>query len=183
MLAYNSAVQESTKETPSMMMFGHETMLPIDLVMPDLSQIQFKNAQDYVLQLQNRLYQIQSRARVNLKAAAEKQAKMYNNRLKYQDFELGSQVYYYYPVKSQNVSKENFLKWKGPYKVITKVSDTLYRIQSTAKGKPFVVHHNKLKPAHIRSELISVLDRATTQAVRPRRSTRAPDMYGDWHVA
>ena len=36
--------------------------------------------------------------------------------------------------------------WKGPCKVLKKVNDVLYRIKVSAKSKPKIVHHDKLKP-------------------------------------
>lgn len=107
----------------------------------------FEKSQDFVLQLQRFMFEVHARARTNLKGAAKNQEKQYNNRLKFHTYEIGSFVYYYYPVKV-NVSKESYLKWKGPYKIVSKVTDTLYRIKSGDGGKSFIVHYNKLKPAH-----------------------------------
>ena len=36
--------------------------------------------------------------------------------------------------------------WEGPYLVIKKLSDVVYRIQKSEKSKPKVVHFDRLKP-------------------------------------
>ena len=178
MMAYNSAIQESTKETPNVMMFGRQSVLPIDLVMPDPVENKYENAQDFVLQLQRFMFEVHARARTNLKGAAKNQEKQYNNRLKFHTYEIGSFVYYYYPVKV-NVSKESYLKWKGPYKIVSKVTDTLYRIKSGDGGKSFIVHYNKLKPAHKREDFPSVVQ-YVSGCGRPLRNRQEPDRLGEW---
>ena len=37
------------------------------------------------------------------------------------------------------------MKWTGPYLVVTKLSDVVYRIQQSERCKPKVVHLDRLK--------------------------------------
>jgi hypothetical protein len=179
MLAYNSAVQESTKETPNTMMFGQNPTLPIDLIMPVLSKEKYINAHDYVLQVQERLYHIHTQAREHLKNAALKQSKQYNNRLKINIYEIGSHVWYFHPNLAKKV-KENFLKWQGPYVVKEVLSDTLYRISKVeGPSDPIVVHHNKLKPVLVR-ELQGEVGQDNMECRYPPRQRNEPNRLGEW---
>jgi hypothetical protein len=157
MLAYNTSVQESTQETPAIMMFGRQLILPLDLagpnLLPDGKIDEFNCEQEYVLKLQKKLHLVHDTAREKMKHAALKQSKQYNNRLKLIEYEEGSQVYYYYPVKTHDSGKECYYQWQGPYNVVSKLCDSLYRIQKGPRFKSFVVHHNKLKPALCRNEV------------------------------
>ena len=198
MLAYNTNVHESTQETPSMMMFGRQCILPTDLMNPliltDSTSRTVSCEHEFVRELQSRMHDIHRLARENIKDAALKQSKQYNNRLKLNNYEPGDQVYYFNPVKDKHTAKENYFKWKGPFTVVTKLCDTLYRIQLNSKSKSFVVHHNKLKLAHNREVVDTSWIKTTTPPVeetindvvtngveRPVRKRRMPQLYGDWY--
>ena len=56
LLAYCSAVHESTGQTPSCLMFGREVNLPVDLLYGrPLDKQKFETVEDYVDQLRNRM--------------------------------------------------------------------------------------------------------------------------------
>ena len=202
MLAYNSSVQESTHETPSMLAMGNQPILPVDFLTPTFdpsgTRQRFNSAQEYVLYLQARLQKVQAKARESMQGAALKQTKQYNNRLKVNAYERGAQVYYFYPVKNVHTSKESYFMWKGPYTVITKISDLIYRIQEKPGSEPIIVHHNKLKPAHCRNpvditwletnettnsqNLSSDTNQEDELSSRPRRTCQMPSRFGEWYL-
>lgn len=57
-----------------------------------------------------------------------------------------------YSVRVLNKVRQNGLcqklqrSWKGLFIVFNKLGDLIYKIQETAKSKPVVIHHNRLKP-------------------------------------
>ena len=150
------------------MAFGYHPMLPVDYLMPvynrNGTKQTFDTAQEYVLYLQARMKNVHDNARKSMQNAALKQRKQYNNRLKVNSYEKGDQVYYYYPVKNAGTSKESYFMWRGPYTIVSKLSDLLYRIQEKESREPFIVHHNKLKRAHCRENVnVSWLDKCTSK--------------------
>ena len=201
-LAFNTSCHSSVSETPAMMMFGREFTLPVDLAMPfeQVDQNVCQTAPEYVLNLQSRLHDIHSKARESQKMATMKQQKHYNNRLKQNEYHVGSLVYYHFPIKG-NASKESFYKWKGPYAVVEKISDCIYKIQMSARSHPLIVNHDRLKPAQTREPVdtswVSKIpiynqtelspDAAEEQIKsdsadnRPKRTVKKPNRYGDWH--
>ena len=198
-MAYNSSVQELTKQTPNAMVFGHELRLPLALLAPDNGQIKpfvASSAPDYVLQLQKHLEQVHILARDKLKNAALKQQTGYNNRLMYREYSPGDLVYYYYPVKYKKTSKEAYFRWQGPYVVVKRLSETVYLIQMNARSKALVVNHDKLKPARTRetidtswvhalkqdelSQEVSAEEAESLRPKAPRRQIKPPQRYGNW---
>ena len=206
-LAYNNMPHESTKISPSMMVFGRHLKLPLDLVAPVTKRDSWADDvsynEEYVIRLQNVLHDIHSTASKNLKDASIKQAKYYNNRLAYSPFNIGDAVYYHYPVKNSKTSKDNYHPWKGPYFIVAVLSDCLYRVQSSNHDDSFVVHYNKLKKANLRNtpDLSWIQEQNMTKdkskhmdnntpnfepipgPSQPRspRQAKSPSRYGDWY--
>ena len=210
-LAYNSSTQESTGESPAMMMLGREMKLPIDLVLPYIRDCkpEMQSHSEYVLNLQKRLEKVHECASLNLQKSAVKQQHWYNNRLKENSFSPGSVVYYNCPFKGHS-PKESCYKWKGPYVVIQKLSSAVYKIALNADSKPLIVNHDRLKPAHLREEIDTSWvqevnqnpselnpdeaeqeltleesdpqdDLEVTDTFRPRRPVKPPDRFGEWY--
>ena len=141
------------------------------------------------------LHELNEQARSNLKDASMRLGKYYNNRLKYNDMKRGDTVYYHYPVKNKHTSKSNYHPWKGPYVVLEKLSECLYLIKESAKGKAFVVHHNKLKRGVCRNPPdLSCVEKEkklvptemihsenTCHTSRPRREAKKPARLGEWY--
>ena len=145
------------------------------------------NAHEYVLQVQQHLHQIHAQAKGNLKHAAEKQAKHYNNRLKVHNYDIGSKF-------SQENKQTKNLKWQGPYVILDVLSDTLYKVQTEGGSKAIVVHHNKLKPFAEREENFTQIKNENACEVpndiieneeeeissRPQRMRQQPERLGEW---
>ena len=199
-LAYNANIHESTKESPAKMVFGRDLNLPTDLLTPHETQNDGHEndtcTEDYVFKLQKHLHMVHDSARQNLQKANMKHCKYYNNRLNYTPFERGDQVYYFHADKYAN--KEHNHKWKGPFTVVNKMSDCVYRIQEGPSKPCLVVHHNKLKKAYCRQPMdMSWLhkvpkpnmmenenessDLSNSALNRPKRSVKPPDRLGNWH--
>ena len=201
-MAYNSSENESTGETPNAIIFGRENRLPIALLDPTgdtVERVKAENSAEYVLQLQRKLQDIHHRVRGNLHKAALKQEHSYNNRLKYTEFNIGDSVYYWYPIKGKT-PKEKFASWQGPYVIVERISDTVYCIQKSPRSKPLIVNHDSLKQAELREpidtswvhkvsrkpkeiaaeEAEAVLSDEAQTVHRPRRSVKAPQLYGEW---
>ena len=53
----------------------------------------------------------------------------------------------------KNQPKEAYYPWKGPYTVVHKYSNSVYRIQKGPKSSPLVVNDDKLKPANTREKV------------------------------
>ena len=73
-------------------------------------------------------------------------AREYNSKIQQNTYNTGDAVWVFYPNQNLGLGKKLSLKWKGPYIVLRKINDVLYKIGKNSKHKGTVVHHNRLKP-------------------------------------
>ena len=143
MLAYRTSVQSSTRETPSMMMLGRETTLPVDVIVQSPSPDE-NEKDDYAYKLRCTLQDVHEHARSKLKLAASKQRQMYDRNTIMRTFKTGDWAWLQSTQKKRGLTPKLMLKWLGPYLVIGKLSEVVYRIQLSQRANPKVVHLNRL---------------------------------------
>jgi hypothetical protein len=144
MLAYRSTVHESTGYTPNYLMFGRELNLPIDLVFGGPERDLF-TPDEYVSNMKEKLEAAHEFVRDALRKSSERQ-KVYYDRKKFGGpYEEGQYVWLFVPYKKRSLSPKLQSFWEGPYKIVQKINQLLYRIQKTDRSKPKVVHYNRLK--------------------------------------
>ena len=147
MMAYRSSIQESTGETPFLMMYGEEMMLPVDLFgMPSDSSQDAELSTDYAQKTRHRLREAHDRAREVLKQAAKRQKRNYDKGIITQPIQVGSFVWLHQEIRKKGRCPKLQFKWDGPYLIVSKLSDVVYRIQKSQQSKPKVVHYDRLKP-------------------------------------
>ena len=147
MMAYRSTTQESTYVSPYKMMFGREVNLPIDLMMglPDPEAPTLLGV-DYVEDLQTKMLRCHEFARSHLRKSAERQKRNYDVKVNGSVFKTGEYVWLFTPKRQIGRTPKLQRYWDGPYRIIEKISDALYKIQKSARTKEKVIHFNRLKP-------------------------------------
>ena len=93
-MAYNTSIHESTGFTPSLMMFGREMNLPIDLALGKPVDEMTNSSTDYVIQLENNLVQIHDIARRHLKQSAINMKNIYDRGKHIISYSIGDAVWY-----------------------------------------------------------------------------------------
>ena len=53
-------------------------------------------------------------------------------------------VWVYIPHRKKGVSPKLMRPWKGPYLVIKRINDLVYRVQLIPRSKPKITHRNRL---------------------------------------
>ena len=142
LMAYRSSIQESTGETPNMMMIGREVELPIDL---QLHKTDDEEPGDYARMLRDRMRDAWDRARENLRGSQAVQKRQYNMKQCGHEFKPGYLVWYRKNTKKKGLSPKLQVKWIGPYQVQSKLSDVTYRISKGRTSKSLVVQFDNLK--------------------------------------
>ena len=145
LMAYRSAVQESTGETPNMMMLGRETRLPAHMRVPPPGEGEQEKG-DYALGLRGRLQDAWERAARNLESSAARQKEYYDRKLFGSPHKPGQAVWLYKSRRKSGVSPKLASRWEGPYLVTDRLAVVTYRIQKGPRGRPKVVHFDRLKP-------------------------------------
>jgi hypothetical protein len=147
MMAYRSSVHETTGVTPCRMMFGHEINLPVDLVLgrPFQEKV-YENAPDYVRDLENIVDKVHAFARSHMNMSSDVMKKTYDHKIHQKLHNSGDPVWYYQYQRKVGLNPKLQKPWHGPFVVIERLNDVMYRIKLSPKSKPKVVHHDKLKP-------------------------------------
>lgn len=164
-MAYRSSVQESTGETPACIMFGREVRLPCDLEFGCKPGVEIAG-EDYVSRLKGRLHYVHERVRRNLQIASDRMKTRYDTKAAEGGYEVGDLVWLFNPQRRRGLSPKLQKNWEGPYKVVKRINDVVYRIQKLPRGKKRVVHVNRLaryEADHDSQDEIG-LRRTTTQA-------------------
>ncbi|KAJ8943001.1 hypothetical protein NQ318_008319 [Aromia moschata] len=145
LLAYRSSIHETTGQTPASIVMGRELRLPCDLKFgctpgDDVA------GEDYVSTLRQRMDDIHERVRSNIQGASDRMKETYDINANDGRYQPGNQVWLYNPQRRRGLSPKLQSSWEGPYEVVTRINDVVYRIQKLPRGKPRVVHFNRLAP-------------------------------------
>ena len=144
MMAYNSKVHSSTGVTPFMATYGHEMRLPADLVIasPESDQRSIHVHLDDMLRRIQKIYRYM---RVHLKSQIRRNASTYLG--KTQNFKDGDKVWYLCPRKVAGKPTKLTDAWLGPYKVVKRINDVIYKIEPHQfRGPSCAVHEQRLIP-------------------------------------
>ena len=107
------------------------------------------NVNQYVWNLRKSLQNSFELACRNLKTAASRQKELYDAKVHGKPYKIGDLVWLRNRAIPRGQAKKFFCPWVGPFKVIKRLGNTVYRIQDTrARRKRQVVHFNRLKPYH-----------------------------------
>ena len=139
LLAYRSAVHEHTGCTPAKIMFGGDLRLPIDLIYGRPEKLCWTTS-EYLQDLSERLECVQEFAPSHLKTKSDCMKERYDLMANGQPLKAGDTVWLYNPQQKKGLSPKLCRPWEGPYTVIKKINDLVYRIHLKASTKPKVVH-------------------------------------------
>ncbi|GFX27805.1 hypothetical protein TNCV_2614651 [Trichonephila clavipes] len=145
LLAYRSAVHETTGYSPSQMLFARDLHLPADLLFsrpPDAPLA----PEEYIEKLQAWMEEMHHLARERIGMASEKMKSRYDARATGHDFHEGDKVWLWNPKRRKGLSPKLQTYWEGPYTVLKRLNGVVVRIQKSPHSKSKVIHYNRLTP-------------------------------------
>lgn len=145
LLAYRSALHETTQQTPAKLLFGRELRLPIDLVLGS-SPEEPTNSTKYVQKLQDRLHEIHNQTRTQLSHKSRRMKERYDLRSTAKPFSPEDEVWFFWPRRTKGKCPKLQRDWEGPYVVKEKLGEVLYKIAKPRSHVTRVVHRNYLAP-------------------------------------
>ncbi|KAJ8957102.1 hypothetical protein NQ318_007317 [Aromia moschata] len=144
-LSYRSSQHESITYTPSMLTSGREMKLPTDLMLGrPLEETEERSLPEFVEDLRERMDRIHRFAREKLKIHSDKMKQRLDTTSTETTFKPGDAVWLYAPKRTKGKSPNLQSNFEGPYTIIKKINDLVYRIQLSPRSKPKVVHLERL---------------------------------------
>ena len=83
--------------------------------------------------------------RENIAGAMLRQKSLYDQRVTWRSFKNDDEVYVFFPRHKVGQSPKLTSFWRGPFKVIEKCTDVTYKIPCGRRGKPQVIHVDRIK--------------------------------------
>ena len=180
MMAYRSAVQESTGCTPAALMFGRELRTPVDLAFgsPPCPDLPGEPGREYLHSLRQQLMEAHDFARRRQEQAGEKQKRAYDVHCRGRPFSPGEKVWVYNPTRKKGISPKLTSKWVGPCEVLEQLSDVVYRVRMSVRGRVVVLHRDRLAPYRPHAKAAEVDNAPSSQGICPPPSASAPGTAG-----
>ncbi|UYV62799.1 K02A2.6-like [Cordylochernes scorpioides] len=143
LMAYRAAIHETTGQTPAKVMFGRELRLPCDLEFgtPGGPPVEVTS---YVGELRGVLSETHKLVREKIQLASHRMKTHYDLKANHEGFKENDLVWMFNPKRKRGLSPKLTPMWEGPYKVVKRINDLVYRIQRSSKAKPRVVHLSRL---------------------------------------
>ncbi|XP_049308039.1 uncharacterized protein LOC125777350 [Bactrocera dorsalis] len=147
LLAYRSAKHETTGYTPAKIIFGSDLRLPADLKIRT-NPTAVRNDGDYCSALKEEMNELHLMVRQHTHLMSNKMKDRFDQAANSKGFEEGDLVLLYNPLRKKGLSPKLQTAWEGPYMVMKRLNDVVYRIQRNGKArcKMKVVHLERLAP-------------------------------------
>ena len=172
MLAYRSSVQATTGFTPYKVMFGQEVVLPIDIMLNLDSRETFTSASAYVTRLADTLATVVEAVKKHQVNASKQQKAAFDFKANFQYYSEGELVWMRSKARKRGVCPKLQRRFKGPYRILERANEVLYRLVLVEGGAEIVVHFTRLKPF-----LCSLPEPSIAQA-RDERAENRPNEPG-----
>ena len=144
-LAYNTSIHPTTGETPFLLMFGRQVRMPVDVMYGTFTP-QPSTVPQYVADLRSNLEAAYQRVRDCMGRKLDRQKEVYDRKAHGEPFEQGDLVWLHTSAVPRGRSKKLHCPWSGPFSIVRRLSDAVYRIQHTkARRQRRVVHFDRLK--------------------------------------
>jgi len=145
MMAYRSSEHETTGMSPNRLMLGREVSTPLDIMyeLPALEK-QIPDNQ-WVWEMQDRMERAHTFVRKHTEQEMQRQKQLHDRHVSYEQFEKDESVLVYFPVRKVGTSSKFTSFWKGPFKIISRVSDVLYKVDCGREQADQVVHCDRLR--------------------------------------
>lgn len=141
--AYNSASHESTRLSPFFLMYGRGPDLPAALYEPPKGS--YGTLENYKEELLQRLAAAHDLARESLASSAESRKRVFDRGTQKPKFLVGDLVCVEDTAGIRGLAKKLRMKWRGPFKVVERLSDVTLRIKESRTGEQKIIHANRLR--------------------------------------
>lgn len=171
MMAYRSSVHETTGFTPNLMMLGREVTTPLDIMYEMPTEVKYIPSNKWAWQLKETMEEAHKYVRENINTAMVRQKRYHDQKLSWQKFKPDNQGYVYFPIRKVGRSPKFTSYWQGPFKVLRKLTDLTYKVDCGQRGKPQVVHVDRLRLKRDQVLREEVVEEASSQVKANQSAT------------
>ena len=97
-------------------------------------------------ELKEKLQEAHSSVREHVHGEMQRQKRYHDAKLNWEKFIQGDQVYVFFPTRKVGSSSKLTRYWRGPYQILRRISELLYEVNCGSRGKPQVIHVDRLRP-------------------------------------
>ena len=144
LLAYRCAEHSSTGVAPCLAMLGRQIRGPAELVISRPDGEVLAKGTPYVEGLRDRLEVVHDQVRHKQELVGLEMKHRYDKKADKTGFQPGDAVYLFNPRVRRGRSPKLARPWAGPYRVMSKLTDVVYRVQLSPKTKPYTVNRYRL---------------------------------------
>ena len=147
LMAYRSSDHETTGMSPNMLMLGRETTIPLDILYEMPVSLKSYDINQWVWELRETLETAHTFVRQNTGTSIQRQKRYHDEKANYEQFKVDDTVYVYFPVKKTGQTSKFSSFWRGPFKIVRKCSEALYKVDCGRNGLVQLVHIDRIKKA------------------------------------
>ena len=181
LMAYRSAVHETTTYSPAELMLGRNLRVPVDLLTGrPPGDISNPVSLPFPTFLQERLTTAHMHARDRMRTAGYEMKARYDMRAEEAVHKVGDQVWLYNPRRKKGLSPKLQSPWEGPWDVVEALTDVTFRIRRGPRQRSRVVHADRLWAYHGRGNYTwGDADSPPDQASSEGEEDRSTDAAGE----
>ncbi len=149
LFAMRTCVNDSTKYTPYMLLYGRDPVLPLDTLLAPRRRYY---GEDYVPTMLQRLHAAFVHVADNTKQAREDIKRQADKRAHQREFLAGDPVYLHDPVIRHGQMKKFSSPWRPYFRIVEMLTPVTALIRCQKTGKSKTVHVNNLRYANLHKE-------------------------------
>jgi len=150
LFVYRITYSRVLNDTPFYIIYGRVAVIPDDmLINPESAKnnrkIEEQDKERYKLSLVKELQKAHEKLKLHKDFVQETYKQYYDRTQKPVNFEVGEQVYVYFPAPKQGFSYKLLAKWDGPFEVKGKLNEVTYRVRKQDGTRELVVHVQRMQ--------------------------------------
>ena len=143
--AYRATPQDTTGQTPNMLMLGREITLPVDLIAGMLPGETTPTQTEYATELREHMEEVFREVRQRSGREMSRQKKLYDRGKVNTKYKPGDLVWEAVKARKKGKAPKLQRKWRGPLLIVDRYTDVTYLV-ATGLTDRRVVHFDMLKP-------------------------------------
>ena len=170
-MAYNTSIQSTTGYTPFYLMLGRQARMPVE-IMYGSPTLPVRPVTEYAIKMKESIEHAYQQVREKMEKNLNREKELYDKRIHGRQLDVDDLVWLHCPAVPRGCSRKLHHPWKGPFRVIKKLSNVLYSIQNVKKRQQkLIVHFNRLKYC---SSNMRELSKQATMPSKPKTKSSSP---------